>query len=764
MKNKLFRFLCLALSVCLMLTLFAGCGEEKKTARRPYVVGATSNVDSGKVAENDSFTLEWDAETANVMITDKQSGYVYSQIPYEYYKQNRDRLKIEQNEFLPGMEIPEVESGGVAPLYSPIYITALTVSNNVTTTLYANTEVFVRGRVGSKEIENGIRVTYYFDAQMISVPVEYTLTDSGFSVQVVPTDITESSDENKILTVSLSPMLCSVSAKRENYLVVPSGSGALMYADERGSGAVRTFSGEVYGADPAVEIYEKLSNTEEVRLPVFGAVEGERAVAAIIENGSEKCVINAQAGNKNTSYASAYVTCYVRGYNRPVSTILAGRIRIRTHIKEELVANEPITVSYHIMNKQDASYSGIASYYRDWLIENRDMSDKAESRLLYTTLLGGFQTNELMLGIPYKKTVSLTTYEQAEDIAKQLCELSGSNMVLNMSGFGATGVSYGDLGGGFKLTGVNGSKKDIKNLLSKTEELGIDTYFNFDVIRFKKGAGGLKDTAVTANNAASKQYVYNRSTKLRELDDYHFLLQRSLVEKSAEKALSAAEKLGITGISLDSLGSVAYSDYVDEKFYNKEGTQEQVSEILKNIKSDGEKVALSEANEFAAVLADVVLNVPTASNQNLSFDEEIPFYQMVFKGCVDIAGEAINTATNSRTQFLKSVESGMGLSFQLTADYSVDTTLVGEDVFFATKFDDNKQTISEMIKESKEYLSEVKSAKIADHKNITATLTKTVFDNGVTVYVNYGDKAVSTAGVKIPATDFVALKGGTVIE
>lgn len=764
MKNRILRILCFALSVCLMLSLFAGCGGKKQQKRMPYVVGATSNVESGIIAENSKFSLEWDAETANVMVKDKQSGYVYSQIPNEYYKENREKLKIAQNEFMPGTDIPEVESAGVAPLYSPVYITTLAAGNNVISTLYANTEVFLRGRVGSKEIENGIRVTYYFDGQMIAVPVEYKLTETGFSVQLVPKEIVESNKETTVLTVSLSPMLCSVSAKRENYLVVPSGSGALMYADERGSGVTRTFAGEVYGADPAVEIYEKLSGVKDVRLPIFGAVEGERTVAAIIENGSEKCVINAQAGDRNTGYASSYVTCYVRGYNRPVSTILAGRIRIRTHIKENLVSSEPITVSYHVLDKQQSGYSGIASYYRDWLIENRGMSDKAESRLLYTTMLGGFQTNELMLGIPYKDTKVLTTYKQAEEIVKELSELSNGSMVLNMSGFGATGVTYGDLGGGFKLDGIFGSKKDIKKLLSTANELGVDTYFNFDIIRFKKGADGLKDTAVTANNAASKQYKYNRGTKLRVLDNYHFLLQRELIGKAAEKALKAAEKLGITGVSFDSLGSVAYSDYVDEKYYNKEGTQEQVADIIKNVKKDGAKLAVDEANEYAAIGANVIFNTPTISNQNMSFDEEIPLYQMIFKGCVDIAGEAINTATNSRTQFLKAIESGMGLSFQLTKDYSVDATLVEEDVFFATKYDDNKQTIGDMLDEADEYLSLVKSAKIIKHDNISASLSKTVFDNGVTVYVNYGDKAASADNVKVPANSFTAMKGGTVVE
>ncbi len=767
MKKMTIKAICLICIVSLLLTVCCSCGSEDVTAKKPYVIGSTSNVETGEgIAENSKFRLDWDAETANVMITDKTTGYVYSQIPYDYYVENRENLKVAQNEYVPGNALPEASAENAdVNLYSPLYITALGLTDNATSTLYANTEVFVRGRVGSKEIENGIRVTYYYDAYMIAVPVEYTITEQGFNVQIVPTEILEGNDENRILTVSLSPMLCSVANDKDSYVVVPSGSGALMYTDVRGDGAPRTFSGEVYGTDPAVELYEKLSNTEEIRLPVFGAVEEDRAVMGIIENGSEKCVINAQAGSKALGYSSAYVTCYVRGYNRPVSTILAGRIRIRTHIKALLTSSDPITVSYHILSGDDADYTGMANYYSEWLVKNRGMSDSAENRLLYAQLVGGFQSDELFLGIPYKKTKSLTTYEQASEIAKELNNAAGGSLLLNMVGFGSTGIAEGEVAGGFTLTGASGSKSSLKNFIELCNELSVDTYFNFDVVRFLSSAKGLGNTAVTANNAASKQYAYNISTRLRETDNYHFLLQRAELGEAVEKVIDVLDKYGLSNLALDSLGSIAYSDYVSEEYFNKEGTQEQFAEILDGIESSDKKLLVNEANEYAAAAADVILDVPTGSNMDVSIDRDIPFYQIVFKGYVEFANGSINLAFNDRAQFLKAIETGSGLSFTLTSDYSADTTLVGETIFYATVFEDNKDTIVELLDESKAYLEAVKSAKITSHENVNTNVVKTVFSNGVSVLVNYGEKAVTIDGVKVPANGFTALeKGGTVIE
>ena len=763
MKNfiKAISFICV---LCIMLTAMAGCGEEKKVAKRPYIVGATSNITAEDKVENERFSMSFDPETANIMVTDKQTGDIYSQIPYEYYTANRENLLIAQNNYMPGVEVPAAPAElTTIPMHSPIYISALADTTNVATTYYANVEVFIRGRVASQKIENGIRVIYFFDALQIYVPVDYTIDEDSFNVQVVPTDIVECDDEFDILTVSLSPMFCSAKNGDGSYLVIPSGSGAIMNTDVRGSGAPRVYTAEVYGHDPMVEIYEKLENTEEIKLPVFGVVEGDRAVCAIIESGAEKCELYAQAGDPLTGYSSVGVTAHVRGYNEPISIILAGRIRIRTHIKAHLTSKEPIKVCYQPLSASEASYTGIANRYSKYLVEKKGMSDSAEATLLHAQLLGSFRSGELFLGIPYKKTRSLTTYAQATDIVESLAKFSGGNLSVDMIGFGSTGVEISELAGGFGVTGVNGNKKALKSFVAAAKKAGADTYFDFDVVRFTEGTGGLSDTAVTANNAPGKQYVYDRSVKTRVMDDYHYLLQRQLLPDAASKAISAADKIGSGGISLGTLGYLAYSDYVSEEYYNKEGMAADVTEILESAGKNN-KVLVNQANDYAAVKSDLIVDVPTKSDMSFAFDREIPFYQTVFKGYVYFANDCINLAENGNTQFLKSIECGTGLSFALTGEYSVDTILAGETLFYNTLAEDNMPRIETMVNSAKTYLDAVKSAKITAHSYVAADVVKTTFDNGVYVYVNYGKTDASVEGVNVAAGGFNAFtKEGTVI-
>ena len=56
-------------------------------------------------------------------------------------------------------------------------------------------------------------------------------------------------------------------------------------------------------------------------------------------------------------------------------------------------------------------------------------------------------------------------------------------------------------------------------------------------------------------------------------------------------------------------------------------------------------------------------------------------------------------------------------------------------------------------------LSAVRGAQITDHRYLTGQVTCTAYDNGVSVYVNYGETAYTADGLTVPAGDY-AVKGG----
>ena len=110
MKNNFIKALSFICCLCLMLSVLSACGSstEGEKIEREYLTGLATNVASGVIAENDKFSLSWDSEIANVTITDKATGYVYSQVPLDYIKENRDILKVANNSFNPENAAPDV--------------------------------------------------------------------------------------------------------------------------------------------------------------------------------------------------------------------------------------------------------------------------------------------------------------------------------------------------------------------------------------------------------------------------------------------------------------------------------------------------------------------------------------------------------------------------------------------------------------------------------------------------------------------------------
>ena len=75
MKNLIKRLSALTLALCLVLCL-AGCGEsQNKTAK--FYKGKVKGEKSGAIAQNDKFTLGWDADKAALLLTSRSTGRVW---------------------------------------------------------------------------------------------------------------------------------------------------------------------------------------------------------------------------------------------------------------------------------------------------------------------------------------------------------------------------------------------------------------------------------------------------------------------------------------------------------------------------------------------------------------------------------------------------------------------------------------------------------------------------------------------------------------
>lgn len=412
------RVVALIASVLLALPLATACSSKGNTPRGSYdSTNDLKSAKSGTVASNKRFTLLWDEQTKSVFFQDKQTSKIWGTVPYEYYFSGASNADLQ--------------------LYSPITIEYIEPVNDQVKTLESYSGV-MKGRIVAKAIENGVQVTYCYDQQQIAVPVQYLLREDSVEVRIMVADIIEG--DNRIYQIHLAPFLASVANDTEGgYLFVPSGSGALMTTDTA-SHEQRTFRDDVYGKDPTTNNTEQPKMIEPIRLPVFGATDGENALMGIIEKGAEYAWIQAQAGYENIGYAGVGSGFRVRGAETIYVPALYGTYSQTPYYASNVIDMDYVSVGYYPLSGDKANYVGMAEAYADYLVKSGGMPEKGETPQLFLEFLGGALCRQNFLGFPYQSVQASTTFTQVREILQDIGDSTGASPVVKLTGFGNAGL------------------------------------------------------------------------------------------------------------------------------------------------------------------------------------------------------------------------------------------------------------------------------------------------------------------------------------
>lgn len=722
-----------------------GCGAgTPASAARPYAsapAGGPESAPSGVVSQDGSLTLEWDA-ARRALLLKQDGGLLWSSMPYEQY--------LYQD--LQGAAMRYLESHLLLEYIDPV--------NQQLHTVNSYTGVNEKGRLVAERIDGGIRLTYCFEEERIAVPVEYRLTGGALEAAVVTADICE--DENLIYSLSVLPYAASVANSAENYLFVPDGSGMLMYCgDER---AARTFQAPVYGGDLArTSTYQYLS-AEAVRLPCYGAAADPYALFCIITDGAGSASVTATAGDENLTYSYAYTTFYLRGSDVvSMSGASGGKRLIDKYTTARSTYGRLAVRMTPLYAPEGDAYNQMAACYRDYLIHEKGLKQKEEAALLVLDLPMAVDVQENILGIPVKVTKAATSFAQAEDILRAVSAEGGLQPALRLSGVQRGGVGVSKIGGGFRLDGSLGSEGDLQALIQAAEETGAGLYPDFDLIRFRQGSSGFR-----AREAAAKlpttaiAYQYGFTVDKRDADlglPRYMLLSPAFYDEVVRRLGDLLKKEGFSGVSLSTFGSLYYSDFGRSEHFMGNGYDEAVAKGIGALQNSGFRTMASEANLAAAVAADTIYNAPLGTSEYRFEDQWIPFYAMVFKGYTTMTSAPLNLVRNGRREFLRAVQTGVGLSFTVCGSDTVQFVSTPYAELSAGSFAQSRAEVQKAAKEAGGLLEELSGAEIRSFSVLAPQVCRTTFSNGMTVTVNYGENAYTAEGIEVPAEGFVYTEG-----
>ena len=737
------KIMAITLSIAFLL-LNCGCSDtvEYKNAENPIsekLANEATVVESGVVAENDKFSLVWDNENVCIQLINKLTGEKWSSTPCD---PEGSYIKDVNNQF------------------SPIDIEYVLYSGYKTVKSIGKDAVVNNGVVSAKRIEDGIQVIFIFSEHKIAIPVNFVLNNDGLQASVELKNIVEDLRDKKVFSITLLPYFCSTINSKDNYLFVPSGSGAIMCTDARGEGLPRSFEGKIYGEDPTQEITEKYTSEANICMPIYGAKSNNSTLSVIVTSGAEKSTIYANAGDALLGCSYINNSFKIRGYNGTMLEYggVTGKKLVEQYTRE-MDDNSILSVDFKpSVSAEKQGYTFIANKYREHLESKNILNKNVENSTLSLKILGGIQLKKHFFGIPYSKVEPLTTFNDAKNIISNIKKHT-ENFDVQLVGFGDSGIDIGELGGGFSYNKELGKDKSVSELQKYCSDNSIKLYYDFDLIRFNKSGNGFSpssDNSITSNEYPAKISKYSPVTgSVDEEGSVAAILKRSRLSEAVGKSIESLKEMGFESISLSSLSNIAYSDYNDGmKYSNCSFIANDVQEYFKTVKNGKVNIATSSANDYVAILSDKIFDAPSNSTMSLSFDYDIPFYQIVFKGYADLSLDSVNTSTNFRKQILKSIETGSALQFSLIENYKTEYAFYNHEDLQFMVYKNNIDDIIKTLNECGAFLSSVKKAMIIEHSLINENVRKTVFDNGVTVYVNYGESDYTDGEISVHSMDF----------
>ncbi|MFW5787798.1 MAG: DUF5696 domain-containing protein [Halanaerobiales bacterium] len=568
------------------------------------------------------------------------------------------------------------------------------------------------------------------------------------------------------------------SREEEGYMFVPDGSGALInFNNDKLYSSI--YGGRVYGEDYIFSEEEKIQYSSDIRLPVFGIKKENKALFGIIEEGSSLATINADIAGRSSSFNTVFpsftliekgemglgVDMDAFGYSGIVGSGTGGKI----NVYQPQIYQGDIKIRYAFMDQEQANYSGMANYYRQYLVDNHYLTSKNESDNdlpFYLGLLGAIPRQKPIMGIPFMVREPLTTFNQGQEIVEQLITRGVSNLAVNYTGWLKGGTEYAfpedadvedNLGGKNELLKFNQYLRD-KDITLFLESGFLNIYQNYFWDNFIPS----QDASRNPENLIAKKHDYNIATNLKKEDRYQYILSPSRVPGLMNNFFAQYMNLDIEGISFAQIGKQVNSDFrrnVNELINRQQAKniQERQLEELKN--KNSLEMMFKGGNDYVLPYTQNLIDVPMNCSDFNIFDREIPFYQMVIHGFKNYAGEPINLASNYQNAMLKTIETGAIPYFKwIFKDSSV---LKNTDYQHLNSIQYNLwlEDAADFYHKANSILSSLEDKQIINHEQITKNVYKTTYENGDSVIVNYNDTKITINEIEVEEKSFKLIKG-----
>lgn len=587
------------------------------------------------------------------------------------------------------------------------------------------------------------------------IPVEYILEDDGLIARVLGNRI-EYPKDVKLTNLKFLNFFGAAGKSDNGYLLVPDGSGAIIKLN---NGKINTppYSEKLYGCDLTKATEKEQAKTQQSYLNVYGIKTGKQSFISIIESGDSIATINADISGRLNEYNYVYPSFEM---TQSMSMTVPYAEAKEMNIYEIKPFSDNLQLRFLFDGSEDTSYTKMANRYQKYLLDNGFLKKSENLKpQFYMDLLGAVDYKDAILGIPVKRILPLTTYNQAKTIVEKLSDNGIDCINVRYKAFSNNGINNTPMN---RISFINtlGSKKDFKNLAEYTESKGGGMFADLEIqyIGNDKPFDGFKSVYDASKNLLGKVVsnpVYNVATGLKE--DQRKTLSPSKYMEFAESVSN--DLVSFTkNISLSSMGYDLYSDFNKSAPLSRQDSINKIKLTYEFMAKNGYNIMVDGANAYSLANAGHITNVPESSGKSYIIDEDIPFYQIILHGILPFASEALNLSSDYETSCLKMIEVGGNpyFSFMYSSNDALKKVKLG---YHSLSYNEWLADAIDVYKKIKPLLEKTSTAKIISHNRMNSGISKTVYDNGLIVYVNFTSQKVDIEGLAIEGLDF-AMTGG----
>ncbi len=635
-------------------------------------------------------------------------------------------------------------------------------------------------------------------AVMFTIPVDYTLTEEGLTVNLDST-LVQAPSKQKMYKISLlrafGSMANSSKLSGSPYIITCDGSGA--YMPSNGYVTQSVYTDRVYGRDLTFQETSETTKMMQIISPyLFYDRSDYGGMMVLLESGTAQAYATARPSN-STNNPGASINYDLVYSERDYRTYSGGQGNSSTTIslndtsssgvvlsKEKQVAN--FQVSY-FFTEGNLAYSDYAKMYRDYLIKKGILPSetvaKGTKTPFYLEALGAINKNESVAGLPVDSKKPLTSYSGLKEIVQKLVEAGIGNINVRYMYWSNEGY-YNTINSVPDLMSEMGSKAELEDLVSYMKSNNVGFYPSADFLYAYKDK--LTDVLNYTNDAArrldmrvARVYQRNLATGITETNaDYvQTILSPGLIPSLAKSYKAEFENIiDNKQISLGEIGKDLNSNYKVGRILNRSQALDAQLEALELFYDDGYDILVTTGNDYTWKYADHIIDLPIGASEYLSSTGSIPFIQMVLHGHIQYAASPFNISADYDTQVLKCLETGSGVIFRwMYEDNGVFDNTEFYD-FYSLNYNDSFDRAVEVYEEVSALLDRVTSEQITLHENATAYIkgattsegekvaTNNVFhvvygDGVLELYINYNSKDVELEdGKTVPANGYLEVK------